>query len=115
MTKALPPREILKQIAEGKLSRVEAAIALNCSERQVNRLMRAHNVTRPVSRVHEMRREAAKRRAHKLGVMQRAAEGKISFEQAAKLAQTSVRTVYRWVGRLKSSKNRAKSVKIVQK
>lgn len=98
-------RRVLEQIELGKVSREDAATKLDVSERTVNRLMLKHGVERPtkVSPAHAAREAAAKRRAAKLVVMERAAAGGISVAEAVKLAKVHERTVFRWLARLKNS------------
>ncbi len=93
----------LKKIAKGEITREEAATTLACSERQVNRLMRAHGVQRPVSPVHAQRAAAAVKREKKTLAADEVLAGH-DITRAAK-GVCSVRTLYRLVEkRRKSSK-----------
>ena len=94
---------VLAQIAKGVISRADAAEALACSERSVNREMQNAGVTRPASPVHRARAAAASRREAKQCAAREVIEGSRTPEQAAKAAETSVRTIYRWVERLNSA------------
>jgi len=91
---------VLRKIHDGTLSRGAAAEALDCSERQVNRLMELHGVRRPVSPQHAEREAARKRREAKQKAAERVIEGKSYTAEAAK-ADVSVRTLYRWVQKTK--------------
>jgi transposase len=93
--------DILRRIASGDLKRYEAAAELGVSERQVNRYMRRYNVARPKGRVPDLRAQAKKRREAKEAAAKKAVAGQLSVEAAAKQADVSVRTMYRWVEKLR--------------
>jgi hypothetical protein len=110
--KKAPTADVLRQLGKGVLKRYEAAELLDCSERQVNRLMRQYGVTRPASPIHDAREASAKRRADRITVAQKVVDGKFSPEEGAKQADVSVRTLYRYMAKLKkTSKNSAKAAK----
>lgn len=98
--------KILKAIARGELSRAEAAKLLECSERQVNRLMREHGVRRPKSdwrvQAEARARRRAVREAELLELAKRAAGGLEDRRVLAKAGGVSVRTLFRWIQRVKS-------------
>jgi DNA-binding CsgD family transcriptional regulator len=94
---------VLRRIGEGALSRGEAAAALGVSERTVNRLMVEHSVSRPPSPVHEQRQRAEERRQLRLTAAGAVVGGVLTPEQAAKGAQCSERTIYRWIKRLEKA------------
>lgn len=99
-------REVLLAISKGEIMRKAAAKRLGVSERQVNRLMRAHGVARPASDAHERRLTARMRREAKERAAKAVALGVHSIENAAMQAGCSVRTMFRWVVKLqKNTKN----------
>jgi hypothetical protein len=103
----------MRQIAAGSITRADAAARLRVSERHVNRLMRAHGVSRPAGKAHERRVTAQAHREAKERAARGALQGVHSLENAAMQAGCSLRTMYRWVKKLKNavkmSKKRRKS------
>lgn len=99
---------VLRKISKGALSRSEAATALSCSERKVNRLMREHGVRRPRSPVHAARAAAENRRIERVQAARAVLTGRLTIEKAAKDAEISTRTLYRWLIRLKNSQKSRK-------
>jgi len=100
--------KVLKNIAEGALSRDEAADRLDCSARQVNRMMRRYGVRRPASPVHAARAAAAKRKAVKREKIEQALARGYPAEKAADRAGVSIRTIYRWMALKGTAKPRKK-------
>lgn len=94
-------QSVMRRIAKGKISRGGAAQALDCSERQVNRLMLRYDVRRPPGASRRLREEARVRREKRVRAARRVLKGKISRERAAVEGEMSLRTVVRWVERLK--------------
>lgn len=90
----------LDKITAGTITRSEAAKVLECTERQVNSLMRSWGVQRPVAN-HIVNKEQTKL---KWSVRQKFAIDYIAdtttIEDAAENAQVSVRQMRRWVSNL---------------
>lgn len=103
--------KVLRRIAAGELSRQQAALELECSERQVNRLMRRYGVERPAGPVPAAREAAAARRATKQKKIEAALARSLPPVKAADVAQVSVRTIYRWKAAKGLSKARKKRSK----
>jgi DNA-binding NtrC family response regulator len=99
LTKEQKLAAVLDNIGQGKVSRSDAAEKLDISERHLNRLMKAHAVTRPPSPAHaraedvEIRRQV--RQAAALAVHNR----EMTIESAAEAAGCSERTLYRLLER----------------
>jgi CRP-like cAMP-binding protein len=108
-------KAVLKKIANGVISRGDAAAKLQCSERSVNRLMEKHRVRRPPSPVHEQRLLADARREKRTGAAWSVLNKVMTAEEAAESADCSIRTIYRWVKKLEkqaeTAQKRAKSSK----
>lgn len=98
--------KVLRAISRGELSRAGAADLIECSERQVNRLMLEHGVQRPKSEWREVAAERVRRRAVReaelLKLAKRAAGGLEDKRALAKAGGVSVRTLFRWIRRVKS-------------
>lgn len=94
-------KRVLNLIAQGKRTRQEAAQALDCSPRQVNRLMAAAGVTRPVPEYLKRRERAEQKWKRRTRAAEDAIGDRISVEAAAKRAGISVRQMYRWIRRRK--------------
>jgi transposase len=91
---------ILKQVAAGTITRTDAAKALDISERQLNRIMRRHNVTRPPSKVHAAREAAGLRKQIRLAAAIAVVNNEMTIEQAAAESDCSERTIYRYMDKL---------------
>jgi transposase len=104
-------KAIMQRIADGKISRADAADRLGVSERTVNRLMQKHEVKRPPSPVHEQRAAAAARRARKREAAEQHLAGKLTIEEAAERADVSERTMYRWKNRLQNAQKPKKTAR----
>jgi transposase-like protein len=107
---------VMRRIAKGKTSRRAAARALKVGVRQVNRLMLAHGVQRPMSAAAEERdlahAEAEERRSMRRDNAQVVIDGNQDVADAAINAGCSERTIMRWVKKLsKPSKKPRKSRK----
>lgn len=111
---------VLNAIGRNKITRTEAARRLgSISERHVNRLMKAAGVTRPCSSGVEWRREQQRTARLRREAKERAARavigGTYDVLYASRTAGCSVRTLYRWVARIKkdsvSAKKRRKTTK----
>jgi ParB-like chromosome segregation protein Spo0J len=91
---------VLRKIAAAGVTREEAAEALGCSARHVNRLMERYGVTRPPGKTVVARQEARERRQQRRELEERVgrqlAEGKITDLLAAKRYKVSIRTLFRW-------------------
>lgn len=95
MTKEQKLAKILEKIAAGKIKRPAAAAELGVSERHLNRLMKAFNVRRPPSPVHERAETAEVRRQVKQAAAYAVFNGEMAIEAAAQAADCSERTIYR--------------------
>lgn len=107
--------KVLKSIAAREISRRDAAVELECSERQVNRLMRRYSVTRPASPIPDMKEAARERRRAQKKLIEKAIAQNLPPEKIADLAGVSLRTVYRYraaKGLVKTRKKRTKVRKI---
>ena len=104
--------KVLDRISRGRISRGEAAGQLEVSERTVNRVMKRHGIERPVSQAQLRRKvtaEAARdRRAELEAVAGRVLYRRLTAEEAARLSGVSLRTMFRWVSRVKSTKKARK-------
>lgn len=100
---------VMRHIAEGSISRVDAADKLGVSERSVNRLMRKHGVERPPSPVHAARAAAAERRERRRGAAEKVMLKKLTVEAAADAAKCHPRTIYRWKNRVESEQKALKT------
>lgn len=98
---------VFVKIMDGKITRAAAAKRLEVSERQVNRLMLAHGVERPVQPRADARRGRRLYARAQRENRERAARAfmaeQCSVEQAALQCGSSVRTVYRWAAKLKKT------------
>lgn len=98
---------VLEKIAKGTISRKLAADRLEVSERHVNRLMKASGVRRPPSAQRQSRNEARLTAQARREMRARAAKAHVarqcSIEQAALQAGCSIRTIYRWVEKMKKT------------
>jgi len=95
---------VMRRIAAGKLDRAAAADALGVSERHVNRLMEQYGVKRPRGQATTRKLEARLRREAKERAARAVLAGAKTPEEARLQTGASLRTVYRWVARLKKRK-----------
>lgn len=107
---------VMSAIADAKITRKQAAKRLGgISERHVNRLMKEHKVRRPPGKSRERAAEAQKRREWKVRAARAVIAKEYGVESAASAAGCSVRTMYRWIARIKkdavSARKRRKSKK----
>lgn len=90
---------VMRKIAAGTLTRKQAAVELDLSERQVNRLMLARGVARPASAAQLARKLASEEAASRRELLREAVKnylaGRISLKLAAEHAERSERTIYR--------------------
>lgn len=94
--------EVLLLYAGRVITRKRAAKLLGgVSERHVNRYLRMAKIDRSMSETREGRDQASKKRQAREQAARAAREGKITVEQAAARAGCSVRTVYRYMDRVK--------------
>lgn len=98
----------MREIAAGTVTRKAAAKRLGrISERQVNRLMKAHGVRRPPSKTREARdlsrEQADERRRKRQFSAESVVVGLRTLEEAASNAGCSPRTMYRWVSLAKKT------------
>jgi predicted HTH domain antitoxin len=99
---------VMRKIAQGRISRAEAARLLACSERHVNRLMREHGVRRPPGQSRGRSLQAEVRRMARELAAALFMRGGVSVERAAQRGGCSVRTIHRWVAKLKNSTKNAR-------
>jgi len=90
---------ILEKIAAGALRRSDAAERLGVSERHLNRLMKAHAVTRPPSPAHARAEDAEIRRQVRQAAALAVHNKEMTIESAAEAAGCSERTLYRLLER----------------
>ena len=88
--------EVLAQIAEGKMSRAQAAERLGVTPRTVNRLMRQAEIKKPAG-ISRVKRESAQkaRKTRQIAADMSLFRG-ISITSAAETAGCSTRTIYRY-------------------
>lgn len=92
---------ILLEYAGRVITREEAAVRLGVTERQVNRYLRMSKIARAVSDSRTERTQAEKRRLAREQAAQAVLDGKINEKQAALRAGCHVRTIYRYLEKLK--------------
>lgn len=92
----------LARIAQGLISRSEAASLLGVTERTVNRWMAAEGVKRPDGINKQARERAHADRIFKRQVSLQVMKGQLSLSRAAELAKCSERTIYRCIERIEA-------------
>lgn len=90
----------LARIAQGKISRTEAASLLGVTERTVNRWMHDRGIKRPAGINRQARERAHADRVFKRQLALQVIKGQMTIERAAQLAQCSERTIYRTIERI---------------
>lgn len=93
---------VLLMISQGKLTRGEAAAILQVSTRQVNRLMQALGIRRPVSKTAQKMADAERNRIERerkaqeiVALTQEIALRRVKPKEIAERFQCSLRTAYR--------------------
>lgn len=90
-------QSMMKRIAEGSISRGDAAEALNVTVRTVNRWMAKRGVSRPPG-IYRCELEGRRlRRETKASVARRVVVGTLTMQNAADEVGVTVRTIERWV------------------
>lgn len=90
--------ELLKRIENDTVTRSDAAKEAGVSVRTINRWMRKAGIKRPKRQNRKANDNKTARRSAALLVFKR----QVSPEQAARLANCSTRTIYRYLKRLKA-------------